>query len=142
MLGLTKAHPNYVYGTCTYVAVHVYSLYNLAEIKASLNTRYEVDLGIDTSKLFKYVIPEEGIRIHLKVFKGKMTFYGSHSNPDPNPAWHDYMLLNIHGDRDIAISHPISRAEKRKEDKSTVSFYCNLVGLENTTLTIKAVKGI
>ena len=139
MLGLTKARPNYVYGTCNYVAV--YLLYNLAEINASLNTRYEVDLGIGTSKLFKYVIPEEGIRIHLKVFKGKMTFYGSDSNPDPNPAWHDYMLSSIHGDREIVISYPRTAA-KRKSDGPTVPFYCNLVGLENTTLTIKAVKGI
>ena len=138
MLVLTKARPNYVYGTCTYVTVCL--LYNLAEIKASLNTRYKVDLGIGTSKLFNYVIPEEGIRIHLKVFKGKMTFYGSHSNPDPNPAWHDYMLSNIHGDRVIAISYPRTVA-KRKSDGPTVPFYCNLVGLKNTTLTIKAVKG-
>ena len=117
-------------------------MYNLAEIKASLNTRYKIDLGIGTSKLFKYAIPEEGIRIHLKVFKGKMTFYGSHNNPDPNPAWHDYMLSNIDGDRDIAISYRRTAAKKRKEDKSTVPFfYCNLVGLKNTTLTIKAVNG-
>ena len=118
-------------------------LYNLAEIKASLNTRYKVDLGIGTSKLFKYAIPEEGIRIHLKVFKGKITFYGSHSNPDPNPAWHDYMLSNLYGDKEIEISYPqpSTAAEKRKEDKSTVPFYCNLVGLKNTTLTIKAVNG-
>ena len=86
------------------------------------------------SKLFKFAVPEEGITIQLKVTKGKVILYGSYSNPDPNPAWHDYMLSNIRGYREIVIS-------KRKSDEPTVPFYCNLVGLKKSTFTIKAVNG-
>ena len=92
------------------------------------------------SKLFKFAVPEEGITIQLKVTKGKVKLYGSYSNPDPNPAWHDYMLSNIHGDREVVISYPRTAA-KRKSDEPTVPFYCNLVGLEKSTFTMKAVNG-
>ena len=112
-------------------------LCDLAEIKAALNTRYEVDLGVGVSKLFKYTVPVEGIIIQLNVTKGKVTFYGSHSNPDPNSVWHDYMLSDIHGDEEIVVSNPA----EQKQDDSTVPFYCNLVGVENSTISIKAVNG-
>ena len=92
------------------------------------------------SKVFKYAVPKEGITIQLKVTKGKVTLYGSYSNPDPNPVWHDYMLSGIRGDQEIVISNPTTVA-KQKQDDSTVPFYCNLIGVENSTLSIIAMNG-
>ena len=85
--------------------------------------------------MFEYTVAEEGITIQLKVTKGKVTFYGSHSNPNPNPVWHDYMLSGIHGDKEILISNPAA------QDETTVLLYCNLVGMENSTFSIKVVNG-
>ena len=77
-----------------------------------------------------YMVAEEGITIQLKVTKGKVTFYGSHSNPNPSPVWHDYMLSGIHGDKEILISNPA-------QDETTVPLYFNFVGMESSTFSIK-----
>lgn len=72
------------------------------------------------------------------VIEGKLTLYGSHDNTNPNLVWHSYMLTSIQGNRDIVISYPTTM---RKRDESTVPFYCNLVGMENSTFSLKAVSG-
>lgn len=100
-----------------------------------MNTKYEDDLDVGKSRLFEYTVPKEGIIVQVEVTKGKITLYGSHSNPDPSPVWHDYMLPSIHGEREIVISHP----SESEQDESTIPFYCSLNTVENSTFSIKAV---
>ena len=111
-----------------------------AGIKAAMDTRYEDNLDSGKSRLFEYAVPKEGITVQLQVTEGKVTLYGSHSNPEPSPVWHDYMLSGIHGDKEILISHE-SFAAKRKQNEPTIPFYCNLVGEEDSTFSVKAVNG-
>ena len=70
-----------------------------------MDTRYEDNLDRGKSRLFEYAVPEEGITVQVQVTEGKITLYGSHSNPEPSPVWHDYVLSGIHGDKEIFISH-------------------------------------
>ena len=90
--------------------------------------------------MFEYAVPEEGITIQVKVTKGKLILYGSHDNPDPNQVWHDYMLSNINGDRKLIILPP-NGIDESTQDQPTVPFYCNLVGMEDSKFSIKAVNG-
>ena len=109
-------------------------------IKAATNTRYTDNLDSGQSRLFEYEVLREGITVQIQVTEGTIVMYGSHSNPDPSPVWHDYMLPSIHGDREIIISHPTAEADV-KEKEPAVSFYCNLVASENSVFSIKAVNG-
>ena len=109
-----------------------------AGIKAAMDTRYEDNLDRGKSRLFEYAVPEEGITVQVQVTEGKITLYGSHSNPEPSPVWHDYVLSGIHGDKEIFISH---ETFKGKHVESTAPFYCNLIGEENSTFSVKAVNG-
>ena len=111
-----------------------------AGIKAAMDTRYEDNLDSGKSRLFEYAVPEEGITVQLQVTEGKITLYGSHSNPNPSSVWHDYILSDIHGNKEVVIPHK-SIAAKGKQNEATVPFYCNLVGEENSTFSVKAVNG-
>ena len=105
-----------------------------------MNTKYNGTLDIGKSKLFQYEVPKEGITVLVQVTEGKLLLYGSHSNPDPSRVWHDYMLSDIHGDRKVIIPYPTAAAQ-RKQDAPVILFYCNLVGMEKSAFSIKAVSG-
>ena len=107
-----------------------------AGIQAAMNTRYEDNLDCGKSRLFEYSVPVGGITIQLQVTEGMITLYGSHSNHDPSPVWHEYMISSIHGDREIVIPQPA--ATKKKQNEPTVPFYCNLVAEQNSTFLVKA----
>ena len=85
-----------------------------------MNTRYEDNLDCGKSRLFEYSVPVGGITIQLQVTEGTITLYGSHSNHDPSPVWHEYMISGIHGDREIVIPQPA--ATKKKPNEPTVPF--------------------
>ena len=108
-----------------------------AGIQAAVNTRYEDNLDSGKRRLFEYSVPEGGITIQVQVTEGMITLYGSHSNHDPSPVWHEYMLSGIHGDREIVISQPA--AAKKKQNEPAVPFYCNLVAEQNSTFSVKAM---
>ena len=118
----------------------MYNFYFIVGIKATTSTRYNNKLDSGQNRLFEYIVPKEGITVQLQVTEGSIVMYGSHNNPDPSPVWHDYMLSSIHGNREIIISHPTAEAD-RKEDGSTVPFYCNLVAIDNSAFSIKAING-
>ena len=126
-----------------YLAIYsiyiIYVLMYTVGIKAAMDTRYKDNLDSGKSRLFEYAVPEEGIIIQLQVTKGKITLYGSHSNPNPSSVWHDYTLSGIHGNKKFFIPHK-SFVAKGKQKEATVPFYCNLVGEENSTFSVKAVK--
>ena len=107
-------------------------------IKANMSTTYNDSLDSGKSRLFEYAVPREGITIHIQVTKGTITLYGSHSNHDPSPVWHEYMLSGIQNHKKITISYP---TDLKKRDKSTIPFYCNLVGVEKCIFSIKAING-
>jgi len=111
-------------------------LFCIAGIKAEMNTRYAGDLSNGESKLFEYVVSKEGITLQVQVTEGKLTLYGSHDNTNPNQAWHSYKLTGIQGNKDIVIPYPTAM---KKQDESTVPFYYNLVGMENSKFSIKVV---
>ena len=103
-----------------------------------MNTTYQDNLDSGKSRLFEYTIPEEGITIHVRVTKGKLTLYGSHSNRDPSPVWHDYMLTDIYGHKKIVLAYPTA---SKKHDEITKPFYCNLIGMEDSAFSIQGVNG-
>ena len=114
----------------------MYNFYFIVGIKATTSTRYKDNLDSGQNRLFEYVVPKEGIIVQLQVTEGSMVMYGSHTNPNPSPVWHDYMLP-IDGNTNITISHP----SDGEEDGSTVPFYCNLVAIDNSAFSIKAING-
>jgi len=70
-----------------------------------------------------------------------MILYGSYSNPNPGPIWHDFVIRGIYHSQDIFIPHPTGNNKKRQVVQ-TVPFYCNLVGIrDNSTFSISAVNG-
>ena len=102
-----------------------------------MSTTYKDSLDNGKSRLFEYAVPREGITIYVQVTKGTITLYGSHSNHDPSPVWHEYMLSSIQDHKKITISYPTAL----KKHESTIPFYCNLVGVGKCIFSIKAVNG-
>ena len=102
-----------------------------------MNKRYGDNLDTGKSRLFEYEVPKEGITLQVQI-EGKITLFGSHKNPDPSPVWYEYVLTSIHGDWEIPISYPTVDDRKQNEP---IPLYCNLVGVENSTFSINAVKG-
>ena len=114
------------------------TIYCVAGIKAAMNTTYQDSLDSGKSRLFEYAVPEEGITIYVRVTKGKLTLYGSHSNRDPSPVWHDLMFTGIYDHQKIVIPYP---TVSKKRDEITKPFYCNLVGMEDSAFFIHGVNG-
>ena len=113
---------------CNYI--HTYT----AVVKATMNMKYNATLDAGKSKLFEYAVPKEGITVQLEVTKGIISFYGSHSNPDPSPVWHEYKLSSISSTTEFKIPDPMTAAhdDQKEQLKNTVPFYCKLVGMKNS----------
>jgi len=110
-------------------------------VRAYENETYEGDLDIEENRFFEFTVPEEGISIQVEVTTGLVILYGSYSNPNPGPIWHDFVIRGINRSRDVFIPHPTVYKKKRQVIQA-VPFYCNLVGVQdNSTFSISAANG-
>ena len=122
-----------------FTIIHV--LLILAYVKAFENETYEVNLDVQENRFFEFTVPEEGISIQVEVISGVVILYGSYSNPNPGPIWHDFIVRGIDHSRDVFIPHPTENKKKRQIVQA-VPFFCNVVGAhDNSTASVHAANG-
>ncbi|XP_065921003.1 collagen alpha-1(XII) chain-like [Dysidea avara] len=107
-------------------------------VKATVNLTYSGNLTNGQSKVFEFTVDEGGITIETHTNSGMITLFGSYTNPNPSPVWHDHVVQGIQDSITVLIPH-LAAVKRRQAD--SIVFYCSLVGVDsNNEFSIKALR--